>query len=69
MVAWLGFGRNAEKGVVDVAAGLTTVVLIFFVPLLPFGLIAVRLHRWIGRKFVIHAPERDSPKDYRDLTN
>ena len=64
-VAWLGFGRNAEKQVVDVAEGLTTIVLIFFVPLLLFGLIAVHLHRWIGRKFVgsISARERDSPKD------
>jgi len=68
VVAWPGFGRNAEKGVVDVVARLTTIVLIFFVPLLPFDLIAVRLHRRIGRKFVIHAPERD-PKDYRNLTN
>jgi hypothetical protein len=65
LVAWLGFGRDAEKEVVDVFEGLTTIMLIFFVPLLLFGLIAVPLHRWIGRKFVkfIHAPGRDSPKD------
>jgi hypothetical protein len=57
------------RKVVDVVAGLTTIVLIFFVPLIPFGLIVVRLHRRIGRKFVIHAPERDNPKDYGNLTN
>ena len=64
-VAWLGFGRNAEKQVVDVAESLTAVVLVFLGPLFLFGLIAVPLHRWIGRKFVrsISAQERDSPKD------
>ena len=48
----------------DVAEGLTTIVLIFFVPLLLFGLIAVPLHRWIGRKFVgsISAQERGQPE-------
>ena len=63
-VAWLGFGRSAEKQVVDVAEGLSTIAFIFLVPLLLFGLVAVPLHRWIGRKFAgfISTQDRDRPK-------
>lgn len=63
-VAWLGFGRSAEKQVVDVAEGLSTIVLIFLVPLFLFGLIVVPVHRWIGRKFAgfISTQDRDRPK-------
>ena len=63
-VAWLGFGPSAEKQVVDVVEGLSTIAFIFLVPLLLFGLIAVPLHRWIGRKFAgfISPQDRDRPK-------
>jgi len=63
-VAWLGFGRSAEKQVVDVAEGLSTIAFIFLVPLLLFGLVAVPLHRWIGRKLAdfISTQDRDRPK-------
>ena len=63
-VAWLGFGPSAEKQVVDVVEGLSTIAFIFLVPLLLFGLIAVPLHRWIGRKFAdfISTQDRDRPK-------
>ena len=63
-VAWLGFGRNAEEQVLEVGEDLTTIVLIFLVPVLVVGLIAVPLHRWIGRKLggFISAQDRDGPK-------
>jgi hydrogenase-4 membrane subunit HyfE len=63
-VVWLGLGRSAEKQVVDVAEGLSTIALIFLVPLFLFGLIIVPLHRWIGRKFAgfISTQDRDRPK-------
>ena len=65
VIAWLGFGRNAEQQVVYFAESLTDVVLIFLGPLFLFGLIAVPFHRWIERKFArsISAQERDSSKD------
>ena len=44
-VVWLGFGRSAEKQVVDVAERLSTIALIFLVPLFLFALIVVPLHR------------------------
>jgi len=63
-VAWLGFGRNAEKQVVDLGEGLTEIALTVFVPLFLFGLLAVPFHRWLGRKFVdsISEQNRDPPK-------
>lgn len=63
-VVWLGLGRSAEKQVVDLAEGLSTIALIFLVPLFLFGLIIVPLHRWIGRKFAgfISTRDRDRPK-------
>jgi hypothetical protein len=64
VVAWLGFGRNAEEQVVIVAEDLTAIALIFLVPLLVIGLIGVPLHRWIGRKFggFISAQDRDQSR-------
>ena len=63
-VVWLGLGRSAEKQVVDVVEGLSTIALIFLVPLFLFGLIIVPLHRWIGRKFAgfISTQDRDRPR-------
>ena len=60
-VVWLGFGRSAEKQVVDVAERLNTIALIFLVPLFLFALIVVPLHR---RKFAgfISTQDRDRPK-------
>jgi DMSO/TMAO reductase YedYZ heme-binding membrane subunit len=49
-VAWLGFGRDAEREVIDVGEGLTEIALIIFVPVLLFGLIVVPFHRWLMKK-------------------
>jgi hypothetical protein len=49
-VAWIGFGRDAEKAVVDLGEGFTAIVLIISLPLLLVGLIAVPVHRWLVRK-------------------
>jgi hypothetical protein len=64
-IAWLGFGRNAERQVIYVAESLTDVVLIFLGPLFLFGFIAVPFHRWIERKFVrsTSAQEHDRSRD------
>ena len=63
-VAWIGFGRDAEKAVVDLGEGFTAIVLIISLPLLLVGLIAVPVHRWLVRKLVDHisALDRDHPK-------
>jgi NADH:ubiquinone oxidoreductase subunit 2 (subunit N) len=58
-VVWLGFGRDAEKQVVDLGEGLTAIALIFFVPVLLFGLIAVPFHRWLMKKTFGAAQDHD----------
>ena len=63
-VAWLGFGRNAEKEAVDLGEGIIAIVLIISLPLLLFGLIAVPFHRWVRRKTIdaLTAQDPDHPK-------
>ena len=58
-VAWLGFGRDAEKRVVDLGEGLAAILLIVFVPVLLFGLIVVPFHRWLMKKTMGATYDRD----------
>jgi hypothetical protein len=60
-LAWLGFGRNAEEQVIDLAGDVTTIVGIVLVPVLVIGLIAVPLYRWsVGE--LVNVVERDPPE-------
>jgi hypothetical protein len=60
-IAWFGFGRDAEQQVIDFGEGVAAIVLIFFVPLLLVGLIAVPFHRWLSNKLISAAQDRERP--------
>jgi hypothetical protein len=58
-IAWLGFGRDAEQQVVEFGEGVAAVALLFLVPLILVGLIAVPFHWWFRKKLVSAVQDRD----------